>query len=237
MSDRIMNVTAAAAWLFAFCVMAFAIIFVMISKVSAEVYGNCPDVFTTQDVCYIPGADKDDLTKPSEREINTSVYTVTGTFTLLGEPTEMSVSALAIFPIDGCSSFVGGLSGPTIGGDPKKCFAPLRFTVGDNSYCIQDNTAKGWQLCSTDDTMTMPAPMPQEVNDPPANQATTVTTADYQSNCGHRSPGVYGTDDNPLLCWADQVGGNLGGDDDPWNKVAWTTFTDCTPEGCRTYGN
>ena len=240
MSDRIMNVTAAAAWLLAFCVMAFAVIFVMISKVSADVYADCPDVFTTQDICYIPGAMESDVTLPANRILGMNEVTIKVMAEFGGKQVEANLDVLAVYPKDGCDSHDGWSwdddpNSPTYF-TPKHCFAPLRFAVGNDSYCIQDNTAHGWQLCSTDDTMTMPAPMPQETetNTQPANPP---VSSEWTTNCGHRTPGVYGTTANQLLCWGDQVGGDLGGDDDPYGYYKWTTFTDCTPEGCRTYTN
>ena len=236
MSDRIMNVTAAAAWLLAFCVMAFAIIFVMISKVSAE-DKTCPTVFDTQHApCYIlhTGTLANDWW-PSDRsmhKVDTAVASV-GSFV---------VTTIAINPVDGCASFTAfndadGNNTDKLteaGMTPQDCFAPLRFMVGSDSYCIEDNQAHTWQLCSTDDTPVNVMPEETETNTQPASSP---ASSDWQTNCGHRSPGVYGTTTNQLLCWGDEVGGDLGGQDDPYGYYKWTTFTDCTPEGCRTYTN
>ncbi len=188
------------------------------SDTSADFLGDCPTVFTTQDVCYIDVASPGDVTDqiPDGRVLNTSAH---------GNP-------VVIYPVDGCASFVGGFAALQAGTmSPQECFAPLRFSVGDTTYCIQDDQAHTWQLCSTPDDMTTTAMGQAETQQTPE---TAVTNPDWQSNCGSRSPGVYGSAANPLLCWADFVGGDLGGDTDPWG-TSWVTFTDCTPEGCRTY--
>ena len=188
------------------------------SDTRADFLGDCPPVFTTQDVCYINVANVSDIKVPGDRILNTSDH---------GD-------AVAIYPVDGCSSFVGGYAAiQDQNGDGKSsqdCFAPLQFSAGDTNYCIQDNQAHTWQLCSTaDDPPAATPPAETQPTPPPAS-----TNADWQRNCGSRSPGVYGTAANPLLCWGDRVGGDLGGDTDPWS-TSWVTFTDCTPEGCRTY--
>ena len=88
----------------------------------------------------------------------------------------------------------------------------------------------GVQLCSTDDdpnASSTPADTQQTQPETQQAPAPAVTNSDWQRNCGSRSPGVYGTAAHPLLCWADQVGGKLGGDTDPWG-TSWVTFTDCT---------
>ena len=187
------------------------------SDARAGFLGECPAAFDTQDVCYINTASPDDITVPDGRVLNTSAH---------GNP-------VVIYPVDGCASFVSGFADVMAGTmSPQECFAPLRFSVGDTNYCIQDNQAHTWQLCSTPDDMTTAGMGQTETQQPPETAA---TNPDWQRNCGSRSPGVYGTAASPLLCWADVVGGNLGGDTDPWSTTSWDTFTDCTPEGCRTY--
>ena len=189
------------------------------SDTRADFLGECPPAFTTQDACFINVASRDDIMVPDGRVLNTSAH---------GNP-------VVIWPVDGCASFVGGLAAVVAGTmSPQECFAPLRFSVGTTgsvtNYCIQDNQAHTWQLCSTPDDPNASSPQAETQQTP----APAVTNSDWQRNCGSRSPGVYGTAANPLLCWADHVGGNLGGDTDPWS-TSWVTFTDCTPEGCRTY--
>ena len=186
------------------------------SDTRADFLGECPPAFTTQDACFINVASPDDIMVPDGRVLNTSAH---------GNP-------VVIFPVDGCASFDTGFADVVAGTmSPQECFAPLRFSVGDNNYCIQDNQAHTWQLCSTPDDMTTTATPQAETQPTPAPAS---TNADWQRNCGSRSPGVYGTAANPLLCWGDRVGGDLGGDTDPWG-TSWVTFTDCTPDGCRTY--
>ena len=199
------------------------------SDTRADFLGDCPTVFTTQDVCYINVASPDDITVPNGRILNTSVHD----------------DAVAIYPVDGCSSFVGAfakLNADPPEMSPQDCYAPLRFSVGPTgnvtNYCIEDNQAHTWQLCSTPDTMPSATPAQEgNTNTEQAEQATANSNSqnpEWGTNCASRAPGVYGTAANPLLCWADFVGGNLGGDTDPWG-TSWVTFTDCTPEGCRTY--
>ena len=212
------------------------------SDTRADFLGDCPTVFTTQDVCYINVASLNDITVTN------------GFVSQIGNPATgtngeriLNASdhgdAVAIYPADGCSSFVGGFDaivdtnedGET---NPQDCFAPLRFSAGGINYCIQDNQAHTWQLCSTPDTMPSATPAQEgNTNTEQAEQATANSNSqnpEWGTNCASRAPGVYGTAANPLLCWADFVGGNLGGDTDPWG-TSWVTFTDCTPEGCRTY--
>ncbi len=63
-------------------------------------------------------------------------------------------------PVDGCTSFVNGFTNVVAGDmDPHDCFAPLRFSVGDTNYCIQDDQAHTWQLCPTPDAETQPTPV------------------------------------------------------------------------------
>ena len=168
MSDRIMNVTAAAAWVLAFCVMAFAVIFVMISKVSADALGECPPVFTTQDICVITTTETSiaprtkDADPPEERYVGTP-YHVNG--------------KLHIRPVDGCGNHVDGRK--------TNCHEPIVFTVNGTEYCIQDNQAHGDQLCATESPQQQDAPQtqgtpPQQSNDPPeqtvSNSEPTATT-------------------------------------------------------------
>ena len=211
------------------------------SDTRADFLGDCPEVFTTQDVCYISMTDINNFTlKVADGDydvINDGVSPSTGT----NGDRILKVSdhgdTLAIYPVDGCSSFVGGVDAAMAKVNlqsAQACFAPLRFSAGApgnvKNYCIQDNQAHSWQLCSTDDAPNASStPAETQPTPPPAS-----TNADWQRNCGSRSPGVYGTAANPLLCWGDRVGGDLGGDTDPWS-TSWVTFTDCTPEGCRTY--
>ena len=219
------------------------------SDTQADFLGDCPPVFTTQDVCYINVANVHDIAFGND-------HLYVNAFGVVSEPDGDDVrilnvsdhgQAIAIYPADGCSSFtstsavhVAVMNGTN---SPQACFAPLRFKVGVmdqgvltnvTNYCIQDNDAHTWQLCSTPDDMTTTASTQTETQQPPAP---VVNASDWQRNCGSRSPGVYGTTANPLLCWADYVGGNLGGDTDPWGTNAWVTFTDCEPVGCRTYNN
>ena len=209
------------------------------SDTRADFLGDCPPVFTTQDVCYVGVSDLSGITV-TNGHVNAIGSSATGS---AGERILYASDhgdAVAIYPVDGCSSFVGGIDavGDQNGDDdvsPQDCFAPLRFSVGETgnvtNYCIQDNQAHTWQLCSAS------ADQPSTTSAQPETQQTpapAVTNSDWQRNCGSRSPGVYGTAANPLLCWGDHVGGNLGGDTDPWG-TSWVTFTDCTPEGCRTY--
>ena len=197
------------------------------SDTRADFLGECPPAFTTQDACFINVGSPDDITVPDGRVLNTSSH---------GNP-------VVIWPVDGCASFVSGFAAVQAGSmSPQECFAPLRFSVGETgnvtNYCIEDNQAHTWQLCSTPDAMPSATPAQEgNTNTEQAEQAAANSNSqnpEWGTNCASRAPGVYGTAANPLLCWADFVGGNLGGNTDPWG-TSWVTFTDCTPEGCRTY--
>ena len=147
MSDRILNATAVATWVLAFCVMAFAVIFVLISKVSADSLGECPTVFTTQDICVITTTETSiaprtkDHDPPEERYVPTP-YHVNG--------------KLHIRPVDGCGNHVDGRK--------TNCHEPIVFTVNMIEYCIQDNQAHGDQLCVPE------APQQQEHQGSPQTQ-------------------------------------------------------------------
>ena len=173
MSDRIMNATAVATWVLAFCVMAFAVIFVLVSKVSADALGECPTVFTTQDICVITTTETSiaprtkDHDPPEERYVGTP-YHVNG--------------KLHIRPVDGCGNHV----------DERKtdCHEAIVFTVNGTEYCIQDNQARGDQLCVPEPPQQQNAPQtqgtpPQQSNDPPeqtvSNTQPTTTTQEPQS--------------------------------------------------------
>ena len=172
MSDRIMNATAAAAWLLAFCVMAFAVIFVMISKVSAENLGECPTVITTQQICAISTTETSIAPRtkgdPTEERYVRTPYHING--------------QLHIRPVDGCGNHVDGRK--------TNCHEPIVFTVNGTEYCIQDNQAHGDQLCATESPKQQDAPQtqgtpPQQSNDPPeqtvSNSQPTTTTQEPQS--------------------------------------------------------
>ena len=163
-----MNVTAAAAWVLAFCVMAFAVIFVMISKVSAENLGECPTVITTQQICVITTTETSiaprtkDADPPEERYVGTP-YHING--------------QLHIRPVDGCGNHVDGRK--------TNCHEPIVFTVNGTEYCIQDNQARGDQLCVAEapkqqDQPTTQSEPSQQSNDPPeqtvSNTEPTATT-------------------------------------------------------------
>ena len=209
------------------------------SDTQADFLGDCPPVFTTQDVCYVPVTDLNDITV-TDGYVNVIGSSATGApgDRILNASVHVDAGPVAIYPADGCSSFVDGYDGVQDqngdGKSPQDCFASLSFSAGGNNYCIQDNQAHTWQLCPTTGNQPAAATPQAETQQTPAPA---VGNSDWQRNCGSRSPGVYGTTANPLLCWADYVGGNLGGDTDPWGTNAWVTFTDCTPEGCRTYNN
>ena len=214
------------------------------SPVSAEFHERCPAVFTTQDICYLQDVTEHELDDAvGDRFINSSYRSETVTVRILegslaGTETEMDVSLLLVYPIDGCGSFGGLANAEAATGiaSAQACSQPLRFSIGDQNYCIQDDNAHSWQLCSTSPDTPEPTPDTESVpNAHPFKPELQYRT--WENSCLGSPPGVYGTAMHPVVCWGDYVGGDIGGAVDPWNVGEWITFTDCTRARCVTYGN
>jgi len=172
---------------------------------------QCESVISTQSVCIIEGIEQHEVEHPADR--------VLGLWEL---PT-----GVVVFPVDGCGSWLDGWAMITAGTlEPSQCYEPLRFTAAGDSFCVQNNDAYGDQLCEP------PSDDDEDIEDVPELSA---PAAEYVERCGTRAVGVYGTEADPVLCWGDYVGGDLGGASDPWPAMRWQTFTDCWPTACWTY--
>ena len=86
------------------------------SDTQADFLGDCPPVFTTQDVCYVGVTDLIDITV-TDGHVNVIGSSATGTagkrilYASVHVDDDAVAFAVAIYPADGCSSFVDGYDG------------------------------------------------------------------------------------------------------------------------------